>query len=204
MTIIRLHTISLYPLCPGRLLWAAFLLAQKHIVQPSSENMQKHLDQKGSGPLPVRKIFGLASFINIRDQCFSAATSHIWTEKKGTHLEKNKETANKWTGAGTDCISFYCSVNNYVQIFLLSCRYHSTWGTNTALDSHRDVFQIRSPADWHILTAWGSLVIGGARYRSRIFHFNKSDEADKLYVSHVIRSRRVTHASSLQRLFGRV
>lgn len=39
----RLHTISPDPLCPGRLLWATFLLAQKHIVQPSSANMQKHL-----------------------------------------------------------------------------------------------------------------------------------------------------------------
>lgn len=196
MTIIRLHTISLYPLCPGKLLWVAFLLAQKHIVQPSSENMQKHLDQKGSGPLPVCKIFGLASFINIRDRCFPLP-HHTFGPKRKATVEK---TANKWTGAG--CISFYCSVNNYVQIFLLSCRYHSTWGTNTALDSHRDVFQIWPPADWHILTAWGSLVIGAAHYRRRIFHINKRDEADKLYVSHVFRSRRVMHALSLQRLFG--
>lgn len=40
VTIIRLHTISPCPLWLARLLRAPFLFAQKHIIHPSSQNMQ--------------------------------------------------------------------------------------------------------------------------------------------------------------------
>lgn len=72
--------------------------------------------------------------------------------------------------------------------FLLSCRYHSTWGTNTALDSQEDVFQISPAAEWHILTAWGSLVIGATRYRNEadMYFIQKhegcnADNAEKVF-----------------------
>lgn len=65
VTIMHLHTISLCPLCLGRLLWATFLFSLKHIVQPSSMNMQKHLAQTEAGRLPVSEISGIASSIDI-------------------------------------------------------------------------------------------------------------------------------------------
>lgn len=55
VTIIRLHTISLCPLCFDRLLWVTFLFPLKHIVQPSTVQHQP-------GCLPMSKI---TSLINI-------------------------------------------------------------------------------------------------------------------------------------------
>lgn len=65
----------------------------------------------------------------------SSVEISVFLHRHITHLEgkerqlltrEKKERANEQAGAGAGCISIYCSVNNYVQIFLLSCRYHST------------------------------------------------------------------------------
>lgn len=94
MTIIRLHTISPDPLCPGRLLWATFLLAQKHIVQPSSANMQKHLGWEKNGNWTTSRESNI--WLGIYDHqwrsvFFFTATSHIWKEKKGNCWRERKK-----------------------------------------------------------------------------------------------------------------
>lgn len=62
----------------------------------------------------------------------SSAEISVFLRRHITHLEgeerqllkrEKRKRANEWAGAGAGCISIYCSVNNYVQIFLLSCRY---------------------------------------------------------------------------------
>ena len=138
VTIIRLHTISLCPLCLGRLLWATFLFAQKHIVRPSSENTQKHLAQTGTGRLPMSKISDTPSSVTISGVfCFFFQLSDFTVFKVMRKTQKGNGGMREATA--TDSISFHCSVNNYVQI-LLSCRYHSTWDTDTISDSPAWVF----------------------------------------------------------------
>ena len=90
VTIIRLHTISLCPLCLGRLLWATFLFTQKHIVRPSSEITQKHLAQTGTGRLPMSKISDTPSTSPFQVLFFFPA-------KRFHYFQGNeKDTKRKW------------------------------------------------------------------------------------------------------------
>lgn len=80
--------------------------------------MQKHLDQKGSGPLPVHKISGLASFINIRDQCFPPPhhtfglkrKAHVWKKTKKLQISElvRASTAFHFIVQWTIMFRFFC------------------------------------------------------------------------------------------------
>lgn len=124
--------------------------------------------KNGTGPHPVSQISGLASTINSGDQCFSSLPHHTFgRQRKATVEKRKKRKKSKWVSWCRRRLHFNLLLTEQLcsDFFLLSCRYHSTWGTNTVLDSRGDVFQISPAAEWHILTAWGSLVIGATRHR---------------------------------------
>lgn len=171
VTIIRLHTISLCPLCLGRLLWATFLFAQKHIVRPSSENTRKHLAQTGTGRLPMSKISDTPSSVTISGVFVFFFQLSDFTIFKVTR-KTQKGNGGEW--GRLQPLTPFLFIVQWTIMFRFCCHVgiipHEI--QTRFLTALHGFFFFPPQADWHLLTTWGSLVTG-ITYCMRLIFISK-------------------------------
>lgn len=130
------------------MLWQAFMgyifvCPETHCPTILREHAKPFRTKTGTGRLPMSKISDMTSSINIWREhfwCFwSSFTNTAVTERRRIKKEKQAGNERSWCWSRRRLFFFDCSANNYVEI-LLSCKYHSTWNTNTVFDSPQGFF----------------------------------------------------------------